>query len=461
MLSIVLMVVAAAPQGPPCHSLAGIVGIQQELLAQAPLFASSCVRIEQQGAVAHQSCVGTYAPVDVVPIASATKTLSAAVLMSLVDSGLLSLDDTVGQYLPEWNTGQKALITLRMCFAHTSGMNATHPAVGDDTLTLRQAAAQIATAPLSATPGTQFVYGGVSMHVAGAVCEVAAGQSWTQLFQQRIAAPLGMTATDYLAFGTTLNPRIAGGARSNVPDFARFVEMLRRSGVHQGVQVLSAASVDAMLSDQTAGATIVATPHPEQAPYGVGIWLDRRDANGNTLVASGVGAFGFTGWVDRAHDASGVFLIRYSNQQSWPFVQRIWGLVDAAMLPPGVACIGVGSPACRADAWLNATSRPTAGDSGFAVIATRAPVGALGAIALGDPLPSGAAIGDLVAFVGPNFVLGATIVADAHGNARLAAPLAAGLVGQTFGLQAVWLDAAPCTALGLSASHAITFTVAP
>jgi hypothetical protein len=152
MLSIVLMVVAAAPQGPPCHSLAGIVGIQQELLAQAPLFASSCVRIEQQGAVAHQSCVGTYAPVDVVPIASATKTLSAAVLMSLVDSGLLSLDDTVGQYLPEWNTGQKALITLRMCFAHTSGMNATHPAVGDDTLTLRQAAAQIATAPSAKSP---------------------------------------------------------------------------------------------------------------------------------------------------------------------------------------------------------------------------------------------------------------------------------------------------------------------
>jgi CubicO group peptidase (beta-lactamase class C family) len=444
-----------------CHDLQSLQQIQLDLLAQYPARGSSCLRVDQRGITAYEQAAGTFTLQEVVPIASATKTLSAAVLLSLVDSGHLGLDDRVGQYLPEWNVGAKASITLRMCFTHTSGLPGSDPAISDDSLTLRQAAQLLASVPLQAVPGSTFAYGGVSMHVAGAVCEVAAGQPWVQLFDQRVAAPLQMTATDFYAFGVTQNPRIAGGARADLRDYAVFVDMLRAGGAWNGVRVLSAAAVETMLEDQTSGLPVANTPHPENAPYGIGIWLDRRDSEGRTLLASGVGAFGFTGWVDRAHDATGVFLVQYLNQRTAPFVDRVWQEIDAALLPPGVACLGTASPPCAGGTWLNGTLPARAGNLDFALLAARAPVLAPGSIVLGPPLPAGLPIADLVAFVGPAWTAAIGVVADAGGRAQLPAPLSAMLAGQQLGVQSVWLSVDPCTALSVQASHALVVDLLP
>ena len=444
-----------------CHDFGGVRSIAEDLLQQFPNAGNSCVRIEQRGLALYEEAFGSFTVQEVVPIASATKTLSAAVLLSLADSGLLSLDDRVGQYLPEWNTGLKALITLRMCFTHTSGLPADDPAVGSNTLTLRQAAMQLAGAQLQSVPGTTFVYGGVSMHVAGAVCEVVSGQSWNQLFTQRIAVPLQLMNTDYGAFGTASNPRIAGGARSDLRDFARFVDMLRNDGVWNGTTVLSAQSVAAMLSDQTSGLVIGSTPHPDSAPYGVGIWIERQDSQGNTLLAEAAGAFGFIGWVDRAHDASGVFLTQFFNQTTFPFVRRIFDECDAVLQPDGVACRGVATPACADDVWLNGTSGAQAANVDFEILCNPAPSGAPGLIVLGSPLPFGVLVADLVAFVGLQQAVAVPMVADASGNARLAAPLSPALAGASFDVQSVWLTPNPCTLMNLQASHALTIVVAP
>lgn len=444
-----------------CHDLLGITPIAQELLAQFPFTGSSCVRVDVLGSPVYQQAFGSFTLQQVVPIASATKTLSAAVLMSLVDSGLLSLNDRVGQYLPEWNVGTRAQITLRMCFTHTAGMATSSPLISDDSITLRQAAQQLANTPLAYVPGSGFSYGGVSMHVAGAVCEVASGQTWVQLFTQRIATPLQLSTTDYYAFGVTQNPRIAGGAQCNLRDYAVFVDMLRAGGVWNGVQVLSVASVDTMLTDQTSGVPILNTPHPDNAPYGIGIWLDRRDSQGRTLLASGVGAFGFAGWVDRAHAASGVFLVRNQNANTFPLVQRIWRETDAALLPAGLTCVGTGSPACASGAWLNGTTPANAGNADFALLAARAPANAPGVLVLGDPLPVGLSLLDLTAFVGPTLDVIAGLVADANGRAQIAAPLAGSLAGAVVGLQAAWLSPTACTQFGLQASHAIRIDVLP
>jgi CubicO group peptidase (beta-lactamase class C family) len=444
-----------------CHDLAAIAPIAQSLVVAAPAFGSNAVRLELPSGLLYEQSFGNFTPTTQVAIASATKTLSAAVLMSLVDGGVLSLDDRVGQWLPEWNTGLKALITLRMCFTHTSGMQQNDPVVMDNAITLRQAAAQIATMPLQYVPGNAFAYGSLSMHVAGAVCEVATGQSWSSLFAQRIAVPLQLSATDYFAFGPTQNPRIDGGARSTLRDYARFTAMLREDGIWNGVQVLTAASVDVMLTAQTVGLPILGTPHPYSAPYGIGIWIDRRDSQGRTLFASGVGAFGFAGWIDRAHDLSGTFAIEYLNQLSYPYLERIFTAVDAALLPAGASCLGVPSPACAATVWMNATLPTTAGNADFALRCDRAPAGMPGAMLLGDPLPSGLPVLDLTAFLGPQIDVVAGLVADPLGRATLAAPLSTVTAGLSFGLQSVWLSPAPCTQLGLQASHGLRLLVLP
>ncbi len=449
-----------AAQSLGCHDLGGIAPIQQQLLA-ASQFGSNALRLDVPSGLLLEQSFGTVTPTTVMSIASASKTLSAAVLMSLVDSGHVHLDDTVGQYLPEWSTGARASITLRMCFAHTSGMVDGDPVISDNTVTLRQAAAYLATVPLQFAPGSTFEYGGVSMHVAGAVCEVASGLPWSTLFAQRIATPLQLAATDYFAFGPTLNPRIAGGVQSTLRDFARFFTMLRNGGSWNGVQVLSAQSVDTMLTAQTVGIPVAGSPHPYGAPYGIGIWIDRRDAQGRTLLASGVGAFGFAGWVDRVHDLSGTFAVRYLNQITYPYVERIYGEVDAAVLPAGWLCLGAATSACASPVWLNGTRVAKSGTSDAAVRVDRAPAGLPGVLLLGDPLPGGLPVADLTAFVGPQLTVVAALLADGTGKVSLPVSLAGVPAGAFVGLQTVWLSPSGCALLGLQASHAVRLDVLP
>lgn len=126
------------------------------------------------------------------PIASSTKWLSGAVILSLVDDGTLSLDDKANQYLP-YLTGEKSAITIRQLMSHTSGFGGEFPLVnrclGDASSTLDECAQALAKAPLQIPPGTGFIYSGAGMQVAGRVAEVASGKDWQTLFHERIGGP--------------------------------------------------------------------------------------------------------------------------------------------------------------------------------------------------------------------------------------------------------------------------------
>ena len=202
---------AVALAQPACHDLAPLDGIVARMSATLGL-RGACLRGDQHGAVLHERRYGAVTLAEGVPLASATQNLSAVVLMSCVDSGHVRLDDRVSQYFPSWQRPDKQAITLRQCFTPSAGLPANDPAISDNGITLRQAVDLIAQVPLQYVPGTAFSYGGVSMHVAGAVLEVATGRTFAALVAERVATPCGMTATDYRAFGPTANPRIAGAS---------------------------------------------------------------------------------------------------------------------------------------------------------------------------------------------------------------------------------------------------------
>lgn len=244
-------------------------------------------------------------------IASCSKWLSGAVLMSLVDQGALKLEDTVGKYLPVFTTYGKGKITLAQLFSHTSGFpgNSSQGYESDQTLTLAKAVDSIAkNVPLINVPGTKFNYGGVSMQVAGRICEVVSGKSWNTLIQEKIYTPCGMTNTD---FGSTTNPIIAGGARSTPNDYIRFLDMLMRKGMTStGTRVLSEASVTAMEKSYTTGVTIENTPYPVSyfttgGIYGIGNWRDLTTSADVLIENSSPGAFGSHPWVNRGKKITG------------------------------------------------------------------------------------------------------------------------------------------------------------
>jgi len=55
-------------------------------------------------------------------IASSSKWLSAALVMTFVDEGKLRLDDTVGMYLPVSTQHGKGGVTVRQCLSHLTGI---------------------------------------------------------------------------------------------------------------------------------------------------------------------------------------------------------------------------------------------------------------------------------------------------------------------------------------------------
>jgi CubicO group peptidase (beta-lactamase class C family) len=247
---------------------------------------------------------------------SATKTLSGALIMSLVDSSPLpfSLDTRLSEYIPAF-AGEKSGMTIRQCFSHTAGTGQTG-AEGNRDVNLQEAALLIAAQPLAFAPGAVFSYGGTSMHAAGAVAELAGQRSFNTLFADRITSPLGLGVTRFV-LTTPDNPRVAGGCESNAREFSRFMEMLRRGGEIDGVRVLSAEAVDEMFTRQTAaGITVANSPYNGSADYGVGVWLDERDAEGRLIGALAAGARGFSSWIDFDDGIVGTFSTDVTQSQN-------------------------------------------------------------------------------------------------------------------------------------------------
>lgn len=273
----------------------------------------------------YRKTFGSFRAEQVLPIASATKWLSGAVILSLVDEGLLALDNTLVQYLPEF-TDQKASISVRQLFAHTSGLPPEAACRNNRATSLEECVKTMARLSLQADPGTRFHYGGVSMHVGGRVAEVVTGKPWNEIFMERIAMPLGLTQTDYHAYGPTQNPRPAGDARSTLDEYGKFLLMLLNRGSFQGTRVLSEEAVDQMHRDQTEGASISYSIFGDKghldsslpaSRYGVGVWLESGEA------VSSPGALGAYPWIDLRNNVAGLILTRSTFSPSLPVYLRI------------------------------------------------------------------------------------------------------------------------------------------
>ena len=148
--------------------------------------------------VVHRLALGRMSARTVIPIASASKWLTAATLMTFVDDGRLALDDPVSRYLPAF-TGAKAGITVRELLSHRSGLPSAL-CEGDPGTTLRQCANDIADGddPTSA-PGTEFRYTGVGFVIAGRIIERLNHSSFEEAFSSRVAQPLHMGTKTHLA----------------------------------------------------------------------------------------------------------------------------------------------------------------------------------------------------------------------------------------------------------------------
>ena len=290
--------------------------------------------VYKDGQVIYKKFFGSYNETTQVPIASASKWLSAAVIMSLVDEGKLDLDAPVSKYLPNF-TGKKGAITVRQMFSHTSGLS-DFPGQWNYTITIAEYADRMAKeGVLAFDPGTEARYGSAGMQVGGRVAEVVSGKGWNQLFRERIADKCEMPDTTFARVEQNRNPMLAGGAASTLTDYAHFLEMLINNGVYKGRRVLSEKSVREMQKDQTGKLrlTIAADDRlSRNSHYGLGEWIDEQDAKGATLQVSSPGAFGFRPWINLPRHLFGVWMVRNAQrlgqQPTSSLVRDSWEVLD-------------------------------------------------------------------------------------------------------------------------------------
>jgi CubicO group peptidase (beta-lactamase class C family) len=267
------------------------------------------IRLLHQGNVLYHQAFGDWALDRPANADSSSKTLSGALMMAVAETNEsgFSLDSQLSDFLPEYDKPSYRDITIRQAFSHSSGLpgeDVFSAVLLNPFITLRQAAFQISQEPLdNGPPGSKFAYGGLSMQAAGAAAEIATGESYINLFADRITTPLGMTSTEFV-LASDSNPRVAGGIESTATDFGRFMDMLLNDGVDRmsGVRVLDAESVTEMLTRQTSDSQVIVNSPAGNNRYGIGVWLDQLDQAGPAVDALAAGARGFHSWIDQEHE---------------------------------------------------------------------------------------------------------------------------------------------------------------
>lgn len=129
-------------------------------------------------------------------IGSTTKPWTAALVLQLVDEGLVDLDVPVMRYLPGFAVADPdatAVVTTRHLLTHTGGFSGDlFLFTGDDDDSLDLYLDRIRTAAVQVhPPGALFSYCNSGYCVLGALVARMRGMTWESAVRERVAAPLG------------------------------------------------------------------------------------------------------------------------------------------------------------------------------------------------------------------------------------------------------------------------------
>ena len=124
-------------------------------------------------------------------------------------------------------------------------------------------------------PGTKAVYCSVQPNLVGGALKQATGRTLPDLFQDLIAAPLGMRRY-YLNLSPTGDPYMGGGVRLSAREFAKFGQLYLDGGVWRGRRILDRSFVQR-----------ATTPRFEMSGirYGLLWWVMEYPFRGDTLQA--------------------------------------------------------------------------------------------------------------------------------------------------------------------------------
>ena len=281
-------------------------------------YTDSCVVLHRGKLVYEYYDVGVR-PSDRHILMSVSKSLTATLIGSLVDEGLLSVDQDVTDFVPDlaqWRgCTVQHLLDMRggIAFDEHDMDDLDSPGVLIEQVSgytthrrddiPHDTATWIRQLPAVAPHGTHFEYRSILTAMLGWIAEVVTGQSFAEAFSARIWTPLGAESDADLIVDSKGYPVVEGGFCTTTRDLARFGQMILQRGEADGRRVVSSGWVDRTLE---ADPVLVddyrrshsADPRFPEAYYHDCWWV--HDASLGRY--SGLGLGGQILWIDRSSE---------------------------------------------------------------------------------------------------------------------------------------------------------------
>ncbi|HEY3948536.1 serine hydrolase domain-containing protein [Phenylobacterium sp.] len=226
----------------------------------------AAVLVLKDGKPICEGYAGEGAPDHAMETASGTKSFVGAMLAAAVQDRLLALDEPVADTVTEWKADpRKAKVTIRQLLSLSSGMPSEvgHPPTYADAVKM----------PLTAEPGTKFLYGPAPYMAFGEVMRrklTAAGQPGDPYLylKRRVLDPIELHPGQWRRTpnGDALLPQ---GAVLSVREWVKYGEFIRAGGKAGGRQIVDAATLKAEFQ-----------PSPANPAYGITWWLPANNPGG-------------------------------------------------------------------------------------------------------------------------------------------------------------------------------------
>lgn len=285
---------------------------------------------------------------------SISKSVTAVLMMRLLDEGVIGLDEPVERYLPAFASVKDRRVdaqpvTFRHLASHTAGLirepQWPDAVVGPIELWDKRIVESLPLTAYDTVPGARYQYSNIGFGTLGLALAKAAGRPFMEMVRTEVLEPLGMTGSEFVVAGAKLEARLAagyvigqdgsidggqparehagrgykvpnGGVYSTVADLGRFMGAM--SGV-PGLRILSEESRQEALSIQT--------PENPNRGYGLGFSV-QIDEQGRKIASHGGSVAGYTAHMAFDPKARiGVVLLRNYGRGSTNLGTAAQGLV--------------------------------------------------------------------------------------------------------------------------------------
>ncbi|MFM8312466.1 MAG: serine hydrolase domain-containing protein [Ilumatobacteraceae bacterium] len=220
----------------------------------------------RDGEIVHEEYASTLSPVATHLLFSVSKSVTGILAGLVVDRCGLSVDDLVGDVVPEAAASGFGDATIRDLLDMRVSID--YDEVYDDSTGMmaryREAIGWLPPSDPSNPPdlhgylsamgrragahGGAFRYLSPISDMLGWVCERAAGRPFAEMLSEWVWAPMGAWCSADIAVDRLGAPRTAGGLAATLRDMGRFTEMVRNGGVADSRRVVPAAWIDDLLT---------------------------------------------------------------------------------------------------------------------------------------------------------------------------------------------------------------------